>query len=454
MSKDISANRIVEDLWKTLNNSEKDGVDSLNFNVFFAEEHLHDYGSMEDSKEIILQKSELLEYIKVKEDTFKLDKDIFLNENDKVVEVPVYIGSNLRPFISHYRFSKNEYVQDSKQHLKYKISQLSLGPVIQLLMKKQANFAYSRLVRGMSRPWVFRSKPELNIRINKELPTNKDEMKESLLDELLNPRLPLFVIKIVEQYDLKEAEFYKNYVNSLVFHMNLVNYRRNSYRTVEDLSDYLEGRASIPQTVKKEFSVPKLNYDKELTDLYSAGNWTDNPFTAFINYYQIIEYFFNKIPDDRLFEVVQSRLTSPLFSYSNRVDVMKLATKIYNLRQNDMNELNSLKIVLDHFLDIERLKKLLREEDIQNCANIVPGFISGNKKKQVCFNINNFNNDRSSNIDRLAHRIYSIRNSLVHNKEGNQNSYNPQHHYKMLLKEVPLMKAIASIIIINCGEVF
>ncbi|HIY92742.1 MAG TPA: hypothetical protein H9820_07340 [Candidatus Companilactobacillus pullicola] len=452
MSKDISVNSIIEDLWKVFNNSEKNGVDSLTFNVFFDEEHSHDYGSMEDGKEITLQKDELLEYIKVKENTFKLDKDIFLNENDKVVEVPIYIGSNLRPFISHYRFSKNKYVEDSKQHLKYKISQLSLGPVIQLFMKKQENSAYNRLVRGMSRPWAFRSEPELNIRINKELPANKDEMKESLLYELLNPRLPLFVVKIVEQYDLKETEFYKNYVNSLVFHMNLVNYRRNSYRTVDDLSDYLEGHASIPQTVKKEFSVPKLNYDKKLTDLYSAGNWTDNPFTAFINYYQIIEYFFNKIPDDRLFDVVQSRITSPLFAYSNKDNVMELVKEIYDLRQKDMNELNSLEIVLDHFLDVERLKELL-EKDIKNYASSIPSFISGHKK-QVCFNINNFNDDRSGNIERLARRIYSIRNSLVHNKDGNQNSYNPQHHYKMLLKEVPLMKAIASIIIINCGEVF
>lgn len=234
--------------------------------------------------------------------------------------------------------------------------------------------------------------------------------------------------------------------------MNLVNYRRNSYRTVDDLSDYLEGHASIPQTVKKEFSVPKLNYDKKLTDLYSAGNWTDNPFTAFINYYQIIEYFFNKIPDDRLFDVVQSRITSPLFAYSNKDNVMELVKEIYDLRQKDMNELNSLEIVLDHFLDVERLKELL-EKDIKNYASSIPSFISGHKK-QVCFNINNFNDDRSGNIERLARRIYSIRNSLVHNKDGNQNSYNPQHHYKMLLKEVPLMKAIASIIIINCGEVF
>lgn len=70
------------------------------------------------------------------------------------------------------------------------------------------------------------------------------------------------------------------------------------------------------------------------------------------------------------------------------------------------------------------------------------------------FQINNFDENRYENIKCLARRIYSIRNALVHNKENSQNNYNPQYHYKMLLKEVPLIKAIASLIIIKSGHTF
>lgn len=75
-------------------------------------------------------------------------------------------------------------------------------------------------------------------------------------------------------------------------------------------------------------------------------------------------------------------------------------------------------------------------------------------KKEICFNINSFDENRDENIKCLARRIYSIRNALVHNKDNNQNNYNPQHHYKSLTKEVPLIRAIASSIIIKSGEPF
>lgn len=81
-------------------------------------------------------------------------------------------------------------------------------------------------------------------------------------------------------------------------------------------------------------------------------------------------------------------------------------------------------------------------------------FLFLNNKKEICFNINSFDENRDENIKCLARRIYSIRNALVHNKDNNQNNYNPQHHYKSLTKEVPLIRAIASSIIIKSGEPF
>ena len=50
----------------------------------------------------------------------------------------------------------------------------------------------------------------------------------------------------------------------------------------------------------------------------------------------------------------------------------------------------------------------------------------------------------------IARRIYFTRNSLVHSKSGkNQERYKPYKDEKQLQKEIPLVKAVAELIIIN-----
>ncbi|MCT3199308.1 hypothetical protein [Limosilactobacillus reuteri] len=364
------------------------------------------------------------------------------------MEIPIYLESSIRPLI-HRDIRLQEYMKDPTHDLKYRISPISLESSIQLLMKIGDYDKQGKLIHKFFRYIPY----SRSIFEDEDFLQNSVKLKDKIMDNLLTPTVPLYMIEIIVDNFQEDLNFYKEFVNSLVFNMNLINYKRNNYRTVDNLDDYINSQIKIIHYSKKELGVPKLKYTKQLTDLYSAGSWTDNPFTSFINYYQIIEYFFNEIPDNRLFKMVQKQITSPLFSYNRKNDIIQLAKQIYDVRKNDMNELNSLEIVLDYFLDIKMIKKLLTDDEIKYYSKSLPKFISGDKK-EVCFNINNFDENRYENIKCLARRIYSIRNALVHNKENSQNNYNPQYHYKMLLKEVPLIKAIASLIIIKSGHTF
>ena len=440
---------IFQRLWERLKTyPEEDGNNSVELSI-----RLEDRKELETevpTTSITLSKDELLKYIKENVESVVLDdKDIFVSKDKKIIEVPIYIssiGSSFRPLLS-YRIINEDYKHDSKNKLEYKISSLSLGASIQLLLKEKSEYS-KLLIRRMFRPSSYR---DYSVD-DKDLFYNEIKLKRKVLAKITSQKGHLYVIRIKND-DLKNIDFYKNYVNSLIFNMNLMNYRGCSFRIVDNLSDYVKGQSRAIHHFKNNVEPPKLHYLKRLTDLYAAGSWTDNPFTAFINYYQIIEYFFNEIPDNRLFEMVQSEITSPLFSYDNKEDVIKLAKEIYEVRQHDMNELHSLKIVLDHFLDIDMLKELLDEKIIKIYNKEIPAFIFGNKNS-ICFNINSFNDNWDENIDKLARRIYSIRNALVHNKDNSQNNYNPQYHYKSLIKEVPLIRAIASSIIIKSGSPF
>ncbi len=58
--------------------------------------------------------------------------------------------------------------------------------------------------------------------------------------------------------------------------------------------------------------------------------------------------------------------------------------------------------------------------------------------------------DTKGIITQLAKRIYYTRNSLVHSKGGKNNErYRPYENEKELQKEIPLVKAVAELIIIN-----
>ena len=52
----------------------------------------------------------------------------------------------------------------------------------------------------------------------------------------------------------------------------------------------------------------------------------------------------------------------------------------------------------------------------------------------------------------VRNRIYSVRNAIVHSKEGEKLRYEPFKHDKELAKEVPLIRAVAEEIIINSAK--
>jgi len=57
-------------------------------------------------------------------------------------------------------------------------------------------------------------------------------------------------------------------------------------------------------------------------------------------------------------------------------------------------------------------------------------------------------------FERIARRIYTIRNSIVHSKETYTSRFRPFENEEELIKEIPLIRLIAEDIIINSGKDF
>lgn len=112
------------------------------------------------------------------------------------------------------------------------------------------------------------------------------------------------------------------------------------------------------------------------------------------------------------------------------------------------NELESLKYVLKEYVQIENLKNKLNVLDKDLIV-----FYQNNKVAFCKAPIIPWN-DAGGVYTQLAKRIYFTRNSLVHSKSGkNKERYKPYKDEKELQKEIPLVRMIAEMIIINSSKI-
>lgn len=112
------------------------------------------------------------------------------------------------------------------------------------------------------------------------------------------------------------------------------------------------------------------------------------------------------------------------------------------------DELESLKYVLKEYIDIEQLKEKLKEIDAESVQYYQNTKVSFCKAPIIPWN------DVEGVYTQIAKRIYYTRNSLIHSKSGkNRDRYKPYSDEKILQREIPLVKVVAEMIIINSSKI-
>ena len=200
---------------------------------------------------------------------------------------------------------------------------------------------------------------------------------------------------------------------------------------------------------------PKRTVNPEVLEYYSMALATEDPFTMYISFYHIVEYFFDEIYQKKLIDDMKDKITSPDFSYKNEKKLLELASFINNRMKSDDeagkgNEFESLKYVLETYAPVEELKNKLNEINpnlVQFYSDNSVSFV-GKQHLKIAWN------DLAGVYSLLAKRIYATRNALVHSKSGqNDKLYKPLKHKSILIKELPLIQVIAEMIINKSGEV-
>lgn len=271
--------------------------------------------------------------------------------------------------------------------------------------------------------------------------------------ELLSDFLRATTVKI-QTTEPKTISELRDFAASFEFHI--------IYKQGVAISEYtdLQEMHSIGNSVihysREDISSPPLRlYNKEVLDYYTMAMETRDPFTMYISFYHVVEHYFDAIFRKRLTENIKEKITHPNFSYKSEEKLYDLAKYIKRHMNSDNdsgkgNEFESLKYVLMEYVPLIELRTQINSMNSNAVVyyqdNLVP-FTKSNKTKIAWSN-------PEGAYTNVATRIYETRNALVHSKsEQASNQYRPYRNKKDLELEIPLIKAVAELVLINSSEI-
>ena len=283
---------------------------------------------------------------------------------------------------------------------------------------------------------------------------NENDEKELDWKDILIRNMREFSIKIITpNYSSLEKNRKRKeaYVFEFIYKTEQV---VGEYADIEDILPTLEmGRRmadSVPNTIE---TIPRREYISDVVDYYRLAFSSADPYIKYISFYHIMEYFYDEVYKRKIVADLINKITHPDFSYKDEEKVYEIATFVKNrMHMNDESgqgdELESLKYVLKEYVDIEQLKNKLNSIDQDSIMFYQSNKVAFCKAPTIPWN------DSEWVYNQIARRIYYTRNSLIHSKSGkNRERYKPYKDEKELQKEIPLVRVIAEMIIINSSKI-
>lgn len=278
-----------------------------------------------------------------------------------------------------------------------------------------------------------------------------DEQEFSLQNLL--PRMIGELSLKIETTESKSLGAFRKYKTSFIFQF--------MYRSNLALIEFsnIEEMFHLNRTVRERVDFEQLDtpplreYMSDVVDYYKLALSSNDAYIKYISFYHVMEYFYDEVFKKKMINDLRDKITNPGFSYKNDDKIYEMALFIKNrLRMNDEsgqgNELESLKFVLNEYIAIDELKN--RISSIDSTAVL---YYQSNKVTFCNAPIIPWT-DLQGVYTQIARRVYFTRNSLVHSKSGkNQERYKPYKDESELQKEIPLVKAIAELIIINSSKI-
>ena len=206
--------------------------------------------------------------------------------------------------------------------------------------------------------------------------------------------------------------------------------------------------------MQRNLPLPKALYKADLVRFYQLAQSSDGfPVLQFIAYYQILEYFFVTVSDEKLYEQLFRHINDPKFN-NNRQNYDRLIQEVLNHRQ-ETDEKQMLKNVLLKFMNIADLKDFIRQFD--ESYEQEKGEKRFNKKREIFGEMVKLSPESPDDnfLGDIVQRVKVVRNALVHSSD--RYSRNERHipfseSTEVVSEEIPLVRFLAEKVIIATAE--
>jgi len=277
----------------------------------------------------------------------------------------------------------------------------------------------------------------------------QDEGRMSLLEFIRQTSFRWLTLKISSEKVI-QAPLFARYTHAFLFQIAYnLDISLVPQRLIEEM--VRSGRINrMRRSRTEDIDPPRRVYNEDLVQHYLLAVSTENPVIEYLSYYHVLEYFFESVFNDDLVNTIRDSITSPGFSYKRKTDISKLINSIkrsLQIRSQTItySEAEALKLCIERFASMPDLIEKLNAYD--------EALLDFYKNNKVEFSggpeVDLQSPDSAAVAKKLATRIYSTRNSLVHSKEGERSKYTPFKDDRALVKEVPLLRFISEMVIVN-----
>lgn len=357
--------------------------------------------------------------------------------SDKSYEIMLDDSSRNRMGIRYSR-SIDFSVRDSEKGIEFSIGRASDKYILYLIMNEKIESVNFRYVPVMAFFNHEKGNPEIQF-----------------IDFLITGLRIQNTLKITSEKSIERNDF-NNLSNALLFTLTYNTGRVftaiNS--SVKAIEDYV-GKHVLKRGELSTIESPKIYYKENLTSQYFKAMSATDPFISFLCFYHVIENFSEDIYIDDIIDSIRREIQNPKFSSKRGKDITKLIEIIRSRLRNNtdeyqINEQEAIELTLKKYIpNPAELAKEIKEIDHSSLNYYKLNTVPFSKGDQIDFDIL----PTEKLYKKLAARIYKTRNSIVHYKSNDlrlkeRNVYETMNNEPDLFKELPLMQAIAELIII------
>jgi hypothetical protein len=199
--------------------------------------------------------------------------------------------------------------------------------------------------------------------------------------------------------------------------------------------------------IGRSFPMPRTTFNPEVVRFYQRAFATDDPVIQFLSFYQVMEYFFVQVSDERLYEQLARRIRDPKFN----LKPMHLDRVIQDVldHRKITDETEMLKSVLTKFVDVQTLISFITAYETYLGEKMYT-------KKRVLFGEEiEVRPVEGHVIANVASTVKAIRNAVVHSSDRyeRQQRYIPNRAaHKSLSREIPLMRFLAEQVVLGTAS--